>query len=231
MQATLILVPGLLCDARLWRHQVAGLRGMARLVIADHGRHDSIAAIAAALLKAAPRRFAIAGLSMGGYVALEVFRQAPARATRLALLDTNAHADPAAASTRRQAQMAQAEGGGFAAVVETLSAALIAPAHVQGEAGEIFRAMANDAGPGVFRRQQSAIMGRADLTGLLPAIKVPSLVLCGERDALTPPAIHRTMAKAMPQSRYVEIAGAGHLTPLEAPAAVTQAMESWLMQA
>ncbi|RME61942.1 MAG: alpha/beta fold hydrolase [Alphaproteobacteria bacterium] len=229
MADTLILVPGLGCDRRLWAQQIVALDAGRRIVVADQTRHDRIADMARALLETAPPRFAIAGLSMGGYVVLEVLRQAPQRIDRLALIDTNAHADTPESTARRQAQIERAAKGGYKAVVNELTPLLVAPAHAAVPAvADVYRAMALDTGAEAFIRQQRAIVSRADSRGLLGGIAVPSLVLCGEHDALSPPNLHREMAAAIPGAVLEVVPRAGHLAPLEAPVPVTAAMARWL---
>lgn len=229
MTKTLILVPGLGCDRRLWAHQAIMMGDDARLIIADQTRHDSIKGMAVALLADAPDRFAIAGLSMGGYVALEVFRQARDRVAGIALLDTNAHADKPERLALRQQQIDDAAQGRLAAVVDAMMPLLVAPAYLDVPAvAGVYRAMALDGGADVFIRQQQAIIGRADSMDLLGAINVPSLVLCGEHDALSSAAKHRDMAACMPGAALCVVPRAGHLATLEAPVPVTQAMQDWL---
>ncbi len=229
MADPLILVPGLGCDRRLWAQQALVLGDDTRILFADQTQHDSIAAMAAAFLADAPPRFAIAGLSMGGYVALEVLRQAPERVIGLALVDTNAHADTPESSARRSEQITRAEAGDYAAVVNGLIPLLVAADHVdQSAVADVYKAMALDAGAEVFIRQQRAIIGRADSTPLLAQVAVPTLVLCGEHDGLSSPAVHRDMAAAIADAQLAIIPRAGHLAPLEAPVPVTQAMRDWL---
>ncbi|GAB4137101.1 MAG: alpha/beta hydrolase [Sphingomonadales bacterium] len=229
MADPLILVPGLGCDRRLWAHQALVLGDDTRILFADQTRHDSIAAMAAGFLADAPSRFTIAGLSMGGYVALEVLRQAPDRVAGLALIDTNAHADTPESSARRQAQIKRADDGDYAGVVDDLIPLLVAANHADLPAvADVYKAMALDAGADVFIRQQRAIISRPDSTGLLAQVAVPTLVLCGEHDGLSSPAVHRDMAAAIVDAQLAIIPRAGHLAPLEAPVPVTQAMGDWL---
>lgn len=229
MTLPLLLVPGLLTDAALWTDQRYAFGGERPVRVLDISSGTSIDDMAARLLRAAPDRFALAGLSMGGYVALAMAVAAPGRVAGLALLDTNAHADPPAASERRRAQIAALTTDGFDAVVEQLLGLLVTPAgrddpHI----GDVFRAMAHRLGPDVFIRQQQAIMGRADRTAALGAIAVPTLVLCGAEDAIAPPELHRDMAARLPNAELAIVERAGHLAPLEAPAQVTEAMQGWL---
>jgi pimeloyl-ACP methyl ester carboxylesterase len=222
-----LLVPGLLCDAALWTDQRWALGRDRPVQVVEHRTGSSIATIAAMALSAAPPRFALAGLSMGGYVALEMLRQAPERVERIALLDTNAHADPEDASARRRAQVTQAHSGGLDSVLDGLVSVLIAPAN-QAAIGPILRAMAHRSGVDVFARQQAAIIGRADQRDWLRSVRCPALILCGALDAVTPPAKHEEMAALIPGAELVIVSEAGHLAPLEAPTAVTDAMQAWL---
>ena len=228
MTSALMLLPGLNCDARLWRDVIAGLRDEADSIVADLSAHDTIAGMARAVLAAAPARFALAGLSMGGYVALEVMRQAPERVTRLALLDTTARPDDAARRETRRAGMAAAAQGKFGLVARTMQPGLLAPQHLdQPVAAEVI-AMSERTGADVYLRHQEAIMGRIDSRPFLGAIGVPTLVGVGEFDALTPPELAREMAAAIPGAQLAVFAGAGHMSTMEAPEAVVAAMRDWL---
>ncbi len=226
---TLVLVPGLNCTERLFEPQIAALRDRLDVMIADHRRDDSMVGIARRLLAAAPSRFALAGLSMGGYVALEVMRQAPERVSRLALLDTNARADTEEARANRQRLIALAERGRFDEVHAALWPRLVHPKRRDDASLErIVRDMAEVTGPEAFVRQQRAILGRSDLRPTLAAIAVPTLVLVGEDDALTPPDLSREMAQAIPGATLVVVPDCGHLSSLERPEAVTEALTRWL---
>ncbi|WP_135468946.1 alpha/beta fold hydrolase [Crenalkalicoccus roseus] len=224
----LLLLPGLLCDARLWRDQVAGLGDRARCVVADLTRDDSLSALAARALAAAPPRFALCGLSMGGYVAFEILRRAPERVTRLALLDTSARPDTPEQARRRRGLMALARAGTFRGVTPRLLPQLVHPAHLGGPVAAEVMAMAERVGRDAFLRQQAAILGRPDSRPLLPGIRVPALVAVGEEDALTPPALSEEMAALIPGARLARLPGCGHLPPLEDPAATTALLRAWL---
>lgn len=225
----LILVPGLLCTRALFAPQVDALAPSVRIIVADHARDDAMKAIASRLLAAAPTRFALAGLSMGGYVALEVLRQAPERVTRLALLDTSARPDTEDARERRLGQIAAAEAGRFEEVQAELWPRLIHPDRLHDRALEaIVRGMMRESGVEKFVRQQRAIMGRRDSRALLGAIEVPTLVLVGAQDALTPPELAREMADGIEGASLVVVPQSGHLSTLERPEAVTRALQAWL---
>jgi pimeloyl-ACP methyl ester carboxylesterase len=228
-RSTLLLVPGLLCTAALWRSQAAAFAADHDVVVADHTSADTVGGIAEAVLARAPARFSLAGLSMGGYVAFEIVRRAPERVERLALLDTRAEADGEEAAENRRRQIAIAEGGGFPRIPDLQLPKMLAPAR----SGDpmltgLFRTMALETGAAGFVRQQRAILGRPDSRPLLPRIGVPTLVLVGAEDQLTPPETMRPIAEAIPGARFEVIAGAGHLSPLEAPEAVNAAFAAWL---
>jgi pimeloyl-ACP methyl ester carboxylesterase len=195
----LVFLPGLLCDERLWRDQVAALADIAEPSVADLTLDDGITAMAArALAGAPPGRFALAALSMGGYVAFEMLRQAPERITRLALLDTSAAPDSPERAGQRRAAMESLRHGRFLGVTTRMLPQLVHARHVQGPVGDEVRAMARRVGGAAFLRQQRAILGRPDSRPLLPSIGVPTLVAVGDSDVLTPAAdaeeIHRGIA-------------------------------------
>lgn len=227
MSEPLILVPGLLCDERLFAPQLPALAARGTVRVAETRLDDSLRAMAGRLLAHAPERFALAGLSMGGYVCLEVMRQAPGRVTRLALLDTQARADTPEASQRRRDLMALAERGEFLGVAPRLLPLFLHPAHLPA-LGPTVTAMAQAVGKEAFLRQQRAILERPDSRAVLPTIGCPTLVLCGRQDQLTPPALHEEMAAAIPDATLVVLPGCGHLAPLERPEAVTAQLLAWL---
>ena len=228
---SLVLLPGLLCDAALWAPQVGDLSELDSTWIADLTRHDSIAEMAAAVLREAPvQRFALAGLSMGGYVAQEIMRQAPGRVERLALLDTRARPDEPEDTQRRRDLMDLAQrDGGFAPVTNRMLPLLVHPARAKDEPlVRTIREMAERVGLAAYLRQQTAIIARPDFRPLLPSIRCPTLVLCGRQDALTPVVFHQEIAAAIPGVKLEVIEACGHLSTLERPAEVNAALRSWL---
>jgi pimeloyl-ACP methyl ester carboxylesterase len=199
-------------------------------MVADLTGCDSISALAAEVLAKAPPRFAVAGLSMGGYVALEIVRQAPERVVKLALLDTNARADTNEQRRRRQVLMALAGRGEFRGVTPRLLPMLIHPDRT-GEAeltGELM-AMAERVGRDAFLRQQTLIMERQDSRTMLPQVACPTLVLCGRQDAISTLEMHVEMADAIPGARLAIVEECGHLASLERPHATTALMRDWLV--
>jgi pimeloyl-ACP methyl ester carboxylesterase len=225
----LVLLPGLLLDAELWRHQIADLADLATPIVGDLTRHDSIAAMATAMLAEMPDSFSLAGLSMGGYVAQEIMRQAPHRVLHLALLDTSARADTDEQRARRHGLLELAGMGHFKGVTPRLLPQLLHPAHLADPAlTEPVMAMAERVGPEAFLRQQTAIMGRRDGRADLARIACPALVLCGKQDLLTPPELHEEMAAAIPGATLVTIEQCAHLSPIEQPAQVNAALRRWL---
>ena len=231
MAETLVLIPGLACTSRLYEPQIAALSPGRSIIVADHTRDDSIRGIAARLLQDAPERFSLAGLSMGGYIALEVMRQAPERVERLALLDTSARPDSPEASRDRERLIALAGAGRFEDIHSKLWPRLVHPAHQADEAlQDLVIGMMQETGADAYIRQQRAIMTRADSRPLLPGIEIPTLVLVGEGDAITPPDIAREMAEMVEWASLVVIPESGHLSTIEQPKRVTQALRLWLEQ-
>jgi len=226
----LVLVPGLLCDALLWEAQVRALEGRAPCWVADPTRSDTMAGLAAELLRDAPfEHFALAGLSMGGYVAFEVVRRAAHRVPRLALLDTSARADTPEQTNRRQGLIALAKRGPFLGVIQALLPFLLSPARLSdGKLVATVEEMAKNTGCEAFIRQELAIMSRADSLPLLPSIACPTLVLCGRQDTLTPLDRHEEMASAIPGASLRVVDDCGHLSTLEKPAEVSAALKRWL---
>lgn len=225
----LILVPGLLCSARLYASQVPALWPHGQVAIADHRRDDDMAAIAARILAAAPPRFALAGLSMGGYIAFAMLRQAPERIARLALLDTSARPDLPEQKAGREKFIAMAEAGKLSEVVETLIPRFL---HRNRHADETLknevRAMARETGADAFVRQTKAIMSRPDSRPLLSSIRCPTLVLVGEGDELTPPDMAREIAAGIGGATLTVVPDCGHLSTMEKPEAVNAALTAWL---
>jgi len=232
MTATLILLPGLLNDARLWRHQTLALQDRFEVLVGGLSRDDSLGALAERVLAVAPRRFALAGLSMGGYVCMEIMRRSPERVERLALVSTTARPDTPEQTRRRRDAIAVAEAGAFDKIMPTMLPNLLAPASLSNLGiTTLAKDMARSIGKDAFVRQQIAIMGRPDSRPSLPAISCPTLVLYGTEDQLIPLDRHQEMADLIPSARLRGVERAGHLCPMEQPEAVTGLLSDWLAEA
>ncbi|MGV8853211.1 MAG: alpha/beta fold hydrolase [Devosia sp.] len=227
MTQDLLLLPGLGCDALVWRDVLARLEGVAATV-ADLSQDDTIAAMARRTLAAAPPRFSLAGHSMGGYVCLEIMRQAPERVERLALLDSAAAPDTPERSVGRRAAIAAAQGGKFALVAEAALPGLVTANNVKGPIGRELREMMIRVGQQTFERQQHAIISRPDSRPDLAGFDLPVLVGVGEFDTLIPPAMSEEMAAAIAGAVLAVFADAAHSAPMENPGAVAAAMQRWL---
>lgn len=229
MKQSLLLVPGHLCDHALWAHQARHLADMGEISIATMDGGPSVGAMARAILARAPKRFAMAGLSMGGYVALEIMRQAPERVERLALLDTAAGGNTPASIERRRRHMALIRDGRFDTVLDEFCRMVVPPARY-GDADLMaeMRRMMLRVGPDLAHAQQQAMLDRDDMRPTLARIACPTLVLCGRQDTLTPLSGHEEIAQGIPGARLVAIEDCGHMAPMEKPEAVTAVMRYWL---
>lgn len=224
----LVLVPGMMCDARLWSPQLAAL-GRRPVLHAAITEHDSIQSLAAAVLGVAPRSFALAGLSMGGIVAMEMLRQAPGRIERLALLDTNPLAERPEVAARRVPQIAAVRAGRLDEVMrDELKPNYLAPGTGRGCVLDLCMEMALALGPEVFDRQSRALAARPDQQESLRGFRGPALVLMGAHDRLCPIDRHELMHRLMPQSHLAIVPDAGHLPTLEQPERTTELLNRWL---
>jgi pimeloyl-ACP methyl ester carboxylesterase len=226
----LILLPGLICDGALWAQQVAALDDIAEPLVADLTRDESLPAMARRVLAEAPPRFALAGLSMGGYVAQEIMRQAPERVTRLALLDTSARADTPERKALRRGLIELAQKGEFKGITPRLLPQWIHPDRLGDKAlTEAIMAMTQRVGRDAYLRQMRAIMARPDGRADLPRIAVPALVLCGREDQSTPLALHEEIAALIPGATLVVVERCGHLSTMERPDEVSTGLRRWLL--
>lgn len=230
MKDPLVLVPGLSCNAALYAPQWSALADGRLVLVAEHSRDDSLGAIAERLLAAASPRFALCGLSMGGYVAFEILRRAPGRVTRLALLDTSAKPATPESNEPRAQMIDLAEKGAYDNVTTLLWQRLVAPARLTDEPLRLtVRRMADDIGADGFVRQQKAIMQRPDSRPALAGLALPTLVLVGEEDVITPVEEAREMAGIVGEkARLATLPGCGHLSTLEEPERVTAELARWL---
>jgi pimeloyl-ACP methyl ester carboxylesterase len=224
-----VLVPGLNCSARLYAEQIPALWRFGPVTVANHTRDSSIDAIAARILADAPPRFVLAGLSMGGYIALAMVNRAPNRVAKLALLDTSARPETPEQSARREPQIALTRAGRFADVPALQFPVFV---HRDRQDDEELRArvrlMAEETGAEAFLRQQRALMTRADARPLLASIRCPTMVLVGDGDELTPPVLSQELAAGIVGARLVVVRDCGHLSTMERPAQVTGALIEWM---
>lgn len=227
-RTSLLLLPGLLCDEWLWHAQVSALADIADIIVADLTQDDTIEGMALRALAHAPASFALAGLSMGGYVAFEIMRQAATRVTRLALLDTNATPDDPARSAQRHAAVKSLKYGRFTGVTRALLPQLIHASKINTAVGLGVRAMADRVGGETFVRQQNAIFAREDSRPLLPTISIPTLVGVGDSDVLTPPTDSVLIHEGIRGSTLHVFKDCGHLPALELPEETTDVMRRWL---
>lgn len=226
MNHDLLFLPGLLCDDRLWRDQQALFPAA---VIADLTQDDHIDAMAYRAFALMPGRFALCGLSMGGYVALAMMRIAPERITRLCLFDTSARADTHEQQRRRRGLMALTRGNRFRGVTPKLLPQLLHPDRLSDpDITQDVLDMAARVGRDAFLRQQQAILTRPDSRADLPLFALPTIIAVGEQDALTPPNLAVEMADTIPGARLRTIPHCGHLPPMEQPEATNDILREWL---
>lgn len=225
-----LFLPGLLCDAALWQQQIDMLAPHADCQVADLTQHSSMKDLAAAALAQAPAKFSLVALSMGGYVAFEILRQAPERVARLCLMDTSARPDTPEQSERRRALIGLSKSGKFKGVTPRLLPLLIHPDRLQDEnITKTIMTMAERIGPQAFERQQTAILNRVDSRLFLSKISVPTLVIGGDDDQITPPEIVGEIVQWIPGALYHRIAHCGHLPPLEQPLLVNDLLTDFLL--
>jgi pimeloyl-ACP methyl ester carboxylesterase len=225
----LVFLSGLLCDEALWQHQLKALKDIADCHVADTTKHDRVEALAKDVLASSPSQFALAALSMGGYVAFEIMRQAPQRVLKLCLVDTSARPDTPEQVRKRELLIAMSREGKFKGVTPRLLPMLIHPDRMDDkELTGIIMTMAERVGREAFVRQQTAILKRPDSRPFLKSIKCPVQVIGGLQDAITPPEIVREIADGIKGAKLDLIDSCGHLSPLEQPEEVNRLMKKWL---
>ena len=223
----LLFLPGLACDARIYAPQLAAFPESR--AVNGYGTADTLQQMARIVLEQAPDSFDLFGHSMGGRVALEVYRLAPERVRRLALVSTGVHPLREGEAAKRQALQAIGWNHGFEKLIDAWLPPMVAEANrARPEIYQPLRQMNVEAGQEVFDAQIHALLGRPEVESLLPQIACPTLVMTGELDAWSSPAQHETIAAALPQSELVIVPGAGHMIQLEAPDAVNSAIARWL---
>jgi pimeloyl-ACP methyl ester carboxylesterase len=223
----LYLLPGLLCDEYVWRHQIAGLPGEIR--VADFRGFDSLTAMAQSVLEQAPDRFAVAGHSMGGRAALEIMRLAPSRVSKLALLDTGVHPVKEGEAEKRQVLVNLAMRKGMTALAKQWLPPMVHPGRI-GDAALMgpLVAMVERMTPEIYLGQIRALLSRRDAAPVLATIKCPTLVATGRQDGWSPVEQHEAMARAIPGAKLAVWEECGHMSTVEQPEAVTASLAEWL---
>ncbi|HKL55550.1 MAG TPA: alpha/beta fold hydrolase [Roseovarius sp.] len=231
MRDPLVLLPGLMCDSHLFHEQITALSAEYAVMVAPVSGGERLEEIASSLLDQLPARFALAGHSVGGMVAMEILRRAPDRVTRLALIDTSPLAETPQAAADYEPAIIKLKSGRLEEAVQTLvPAEALAAGHHRQAVVVAQVEMALRVGEGAIIRQIRAMQRRRDYQSVLRRCRVPTLVLCGAEDALMPMKRHGFMAELIPYARLEVIEGAGHLAPLEQPEAVTMALRGWIEQ-
>jgi pimeloyl-ACP methyl ester carboxylesterase len=231
MPQPLVLLPGLLNTRRLYESQIADLADLAEVIVPELWHHDSIGAMAQAVLDAAPGRFALGGFSMGGYVSFEILRRAPERVERLALMDTQAVPDTPEASARRRGFIEQSKMGRFHGVQPSLLPQIVHRRRLEDPAVvQPILEMAKEVGAKGFINEQTAMIARPDSRHMLADIRMPTVVIVGRQDQATPLPRAQEMAADIAHARLVIIEECGHMAPLEKPAEVSAALRRWLTQ-
>lgn len=229
MKQPLVLLPGMMCDERLFAPQIEVLASACAISVADLTQHDSMAGLAASVLNESPQTFALAGLSMGGIVAMEIMRQAPERVTRLGLIDTNPLAEADAMKARRAPQIETAKAGGLPEIIKhEMKPNYLATGLHRSQILDLCMDMAIDLGVDAFVNQSVALRDRQDQQEILKRVTVPTIVMCGEGDVLCPIERHQLMHDLIEGSTFEIIGGAGHLPTLEQADKVNTVLLRWL---
>ena len=230
MRHTLYLLPGLLCDERIWQHQVEHLSDRVDIRVADFRDMDSFDAMAGAVLKDAPERFYLAGHSMGSRVAMQILNMAPERVIKLALMDTGIHPQKPGEKDRRQALIDLALEKGMHKLARTWGMPMVHPErHNDTAFMQAFFDMIESNSVESYQKQVHALMSRPDARPFLAGAPNGTLVLCGREDQWSPPSQHEEISRALPDKPgVVLIDRCGHMSTMEQPQAVTLAMREWL---
>ena len=232
MDDPLVMLPGMMCDRRLFAPQRQAFEHNHQIIIPDLHGTDDITALVRMLMPLLPQRFALAGLSMGGIIAMEIYRLHPNRVSRLALMDTNPFAETAERQMIRKSQLQRLAAGGLREIMQhEMKPHYLAATAQQSQILELCMTMALDLGDDVFIQQSRMLAGRRDQTSTLRAINVPTLILYGEEDRLCPEQRHLAMADLIDGAKLVKIKKAGHLPRLEQPAETNIALSRWLEEA
>ncbi len=224
-----LALPGLLCDAFVWKYQAAALEPIADVTIADVSRHDDLTEMAHAALETVDGPVDVVGHSMGGRVAFELWRVAPERVRSLVVLDTGAHPAGPGESASRQLLLDVSATHGMSALADAWLPPMVHPERrTDAEFMEPLRAMVMRATAAQHARQIKALLSRPDATPLLGTITVPTLVIVGRQDEWSPVDQHEAIAGAIPGARLAVIENSGHMVTLEQPAVVAAMLVDWM---
>ncbi len=230
----LLLLPGLVCDDAIWQHQASHFSRITTVKIADYDSSDSLEKMAQVVLQDAPKRFAVAGHSMGGRVAFEILRRVPERVAGVALLDTayRPRATGEAGEQERANRFALldvARSQGMRAMARQWIPRIVHPSRLSDEAfiNSILDMIGRKTAD-IFAAQINALLNRPDAAPVLSTLRSPTVILCGREDLWSPVAGHREMAALVPQSKLVIIENCAHMAPMERPEEVTNALGGWL---
>jgi pimeloyl-ACP methyl ester carboxylesterase len=225
----ILLVPGLVSSPRIFEPVAPAMWRFGPVTVANHIRDDSMGAIARRILAEAPPRFALAGHSMGGYIAFEIMRQAPQRVAKLALINTQARPDTPETTARRRSQIARAKSGDYHAVLDELFVGFVHPSRREDASlRQLVHDMGDDVGAEAFVRQQTAVISRPDSRPTLAWIRCPTLVLTGDEDNTIPNSLSVEMADGIHGAKLVILSNCGHLPQPEQPQATSEALVEWL---
>ncbi|MCW2390734.1 pimeloyl-ACP methyl ester carboxylesterase [Sphingobium sp. B1D7B] len=225
-----LLLPGLICDARIWAPQVAALGQIMPITAVDgYGEADSLTAMADQVIKSAPSRFAVVGHSMGGRVALEIFRKVPERLAGIGLISTGVHLPKPNEADGRFALLNRGVEEGMDALIDSWLPPMVWERNrLKPQLMDMLWQMCSDAGIDMFERQIRALLARPEVESLLPQIHCPALVATGAHDAWAPPVQHERIAAAIAGATYAVIPDSGHMLPVEQPDAMSALLRTWL---
>ncbi len=229
MSDPVVFLPPMMCDARVFAPQIKAFSGRQAMIFAPLTMGDTVREMAGQVLAAAPERFAMLGLAMGGIVAMEVARQAPERITKLCLMDTNPLAETPAAAAAREPQIIAAKSGRLEEAMRAeMRPEYLAPGTGRRAVLDTVMEMADDLGASIFVRQSRALQKRPDQQRTLRRLQIPTLVVCGEHDKLYPVKRHEFLADLIPDAKLAIVHDAGHLPVLEQPAQVNEILRDWM---
>ncbi|MEJ6397731.1 alpha/beta fold hydrolase [Yoonia sp. 208BN28-4] len=228
---TLVLIPPILCDARVFAPQMSAISAQHSVLFAVTRHGERISEIASTILDSAPSRFALAGMGMGGMIAMELFRRAPGRITRIALIATNPQADTPDVAANREPLIIAARAGRMNDVIaHELAPAALAPTANRPEVAALVQDMAHGLGPTAYVKQARAMQRRPDQQDVLRKIKVPALIMCGDHDTQNTVRRHEFMADMIPYAKLEVLPDAAHLPTLERPNRSTAILQSWMAE-